>query len=379
MKKLLIVTTVPETLATILKGQPSFLNSYYSVSLATSGGCELSEIIKCERIRPHIVPMKRGINPIKDILSLIVMVHVLIKVRPDAIHSYTPKAGLIAMLAAKLCRVPVRIHTFTGLIFPTQTGFKKKLLIYIDRLLSTFATKVIPEGRGVKDDLVKYKITSKPMGVIGYGNIAGVDTSFFSPQVEGLLESAGELRKKLGIERAAFVFCFVGRLNRDKGLSELASAFSALPAEAHLILVGSLDVSAPIDDDTLAALRDNSRIHVLGFLSDIRPALVAADTLVLPSYREGFPNTVLQAGAMMMPVIASDISGCNEVIEPEFNGWLIPPKNISSLQQTMKKAMLLSPEERLQMGKKARQRIQQRFEQSDHWRRMLDFYCLEIK
>lgn len=191
--------------------------------------------------------MVRGINPLKDIVSVLKMVFLLSRERPLAVHSYTPKAGLVTMLAAWICRVPVRIHTFTGLIFPTQKGFKKSLLIWIDRLICACATRVVPEGEGVKKDLVQYKITRRPLSVIGHGNIAGVDVSFFDPGSLSLAESSSTLKSSLNITSGDVVYCFVGRLNKDKGLKELALAFSALPAHAHLIIVGDMDDSAPID------------------------------------------------------------------------------------------------------------------------------------
>lgn len=374
MAYILIATTVPDTLATILKGQPRYLATHFNVALASSPGEFVSHVALNEGLEIHTVPMSRGINPVSDLVSVVRMVRLLRKVQPKLVHSYTPKAGLVMMLAAYLCRVPVRVHTFTGLIFPTSRGFKQKLLIWIDRLICACATHIVPEGLGVKKDLEAYRITSKPLHVIGHGNIAGVETAYFSPMATGVGDAASELKTKLGIPDDAFVFCFVGRLNRDKGLVELMQAFSVLPGSAHLVLVGGLDHSAPIDQATLTAIESNPRVHQMGFLSDIRPVLYLADILVLPSYREGFPNVVLQAGAMELPVIATDINGCNEVIEPEFNGWLVPPRDAQNLATAMKQAMQTPADVRLEMGKRARSRIQERFERQQHWERMVEFY-----
>jgi glycosyltransferase involved in cell wall biosynthesis len=318
--------------------------------------------------------MTRGINVFKDIVSIIEMIGLLKKIRPNLIHSYTPKAGLVAMFSAWFCRIPVRIHTFTGLIFPSTRGLKKKTLIWVDRLICACATHIIPEGLGVRKDLENFRITRKPLLVIGYGNIAGVDTAYFSPMASGVLESATELRRKLAIEPEDFLFCFVGRLNKDKGLAELMCAFRELPSIANLVLVGGVDPTAPVDAATLAAIKSHPRVHQLGFLKDIRPALRAADVLVLPSYREGFPNAVLQAGAMELPVIATDINGCNEVIEPGYNGWLVPPRDAQTLSDAMRQAMQTSVHVRREMGQQARIRVEQRFERQQHWERMVAFY-----
>ena len=371
---ILISTTVPGTLETILKDQPRYLARYFKVELATSPSESLPNVGLNEGLVVHPVPMTRGISVLDDLVSVLRMVRVLSKVRPALVHSYTPKAGLVTMLAAWMCRVPVRVHTFTGLIFPTEHGLKQKMLIWVDRLICACATHIVPEGLGVKKDLESFRITRKPLRVIGYGNIAGVDTARFAPVATGVAQSADELRARLGLGSDKFLFCFVGRLNKDKGLAELLQAFSALPTTAHLALIGDLDRTAPVDAATLAAIRSHPRAHALGFLGDIRSALGAADLLVLPSYREGFPNVLLEAGAMALPVIATDINGCNEVIEPGFNGWLVPPRDSTALEEAMRQAMQMPASMRDQMGQNARARIQQRFERQQHWERMVAFY-----
>jgi glycosyltransferase involved in cell wall biosynthesis len=374
MMRVLITTTVPETLATILKDQPVHLAQHFEVALVTSPGKEFAQVVQNERLITHAVPMTRGISVLNDLTSVVRMMLVLRKVRPALVHSYTPKAGLVTMLAAWLCRVPVRVHTFTGLIFPTELGLRQKLLIWVDRLICACATQIVPEGLGVKHDLEHFRITRKPLRVIGHGNIAGVNTDHFSPTAPNVQEAAAELKRSFGLGPQAFLFCFVGRLNKDKGISELVEAFNTLPAAAHLLLIGGVDASAPVDAATMAAVKSSPRIHSMGFLDDIRPALRAADLLVLPSYREGFPNVVLQAGAMALPVIATDINGCNEVIEPGFNGWLVPPRDSRALEGAMRQAMQAPALLRVEMGKQARFRIQQRFERRQHWERMVAFY-----
>ena len=375
-KKLLLVTTVPETLHTILKSQPAFLQAHFDVFLASSDGPFCKQIEAHEGVPVNIVPMVRGINPFYDLLSLFRMVRLLLKVKADAVHSYTPKAGLITMLASWLCRVPVRIHTFTGLIFPTSQGIKQKLLMQVDRLICACATRIVPEGNGIKQDLVRFKITKKQMSVIGHGNIAGVDLRYFAPKVWKAFSEKENFKISLGIEKKAFVFIFVGRLNRDKGLDELAQAFDAMPARCHLLMVGELDDSAPPQKRNLTFFQQNSRVHTVGFQEDIRPFIAVSDVLVLPSYREGFPNVVLQAGAMGLPVIASNINGCNEVIEQGKNGWLVQPGESQSLKRAMGKA--LNARNLDTMGTKAREIITMNFERQRYWECLKEFYDKEI-
>jgi glycosyltransferase involved in cell wall biosynthesis len=376
--KLLIVTTVPETLVTILRQQPRFLSMALAkrldVELVTSPGPDCKGIEQAEGVTVHNVRMARGISPVADLLSLFAMIRLLLRIRPGIVHSYTSKAGLITMLAAWMCRVPVRIHTFTGLIFPTQTGLKRKLLIWMDRLNCACATTIVPESQGVKNDLQRFGITHKPLNLIGYGNIAGVNTTYFHRHADNTAEQSRHLARRLHLTGDEFVFCFVGRLNRDKGIAELLEAFVTLPEHTRLILLGALDVTAPIREQDQRIIEQHKRIDALGFLPDIRPALQLANVLVLPSYREGFPNVVLQAGAMELPVIATDISGSNEAIEPGLNGWLVPPRSVSALHAAMLAALDTPPPERRQMGAFARKRVIQRFEQKEHWKNMAYFY-----
>lgn len=372
--RMTLVSTVPDTMAIILNGQLRHLSGQFALSLVSSPGYLLPRIEAQEGLPVTTVPMERGIHPLKDLASIWHMVRTLRRQRPDLIHSYTPKAGLVTMLAAWLCRVPVRVHTFTGLIFPTSKGLKQQVLIWVDRLICACATHIVPEGEGVKQDLQRYRITSKPLQVIGHGNIAGVDTGHFNPVATEVRAAAQALKARLSLQPGSMVFCFVGRLNQDKGITELFQALAALPAQAHLLLVGGVDSSAPIPQALQIALKSHPRVHALGFMDDIRPALSLTDVLVLPSYREGFPNVVLQAGAMGLPVIATDINGCNEVVEPGFNGWLVPARDANALQQAMQAAMQTPEIERTSMGQRARERIKERFERTEHWQRMEQFY-----
>lgn len=375
--KLLIVTTVPQTLATILRDQPRFLSQQFDVTLATSPGDEVAAVARNEQRPVELVPMARGVNPIADLTSIARMVRLIRRLRPDAVHAYTPKAGLVTMVAAALCRVPVRIFTFTGVMFPFHSGFKRWLLIWLDRLITSFATCVVPEGEGVKRELLKFAITNKPLEVIGHGNIAGVDTDFFDPYSGGVEEASERLAVQLGLGVDDRIFCFIGRLSREKGLFELAQAFLTLPRSARLLIVGALDERAPIDAHALSIL-DHPRIHRLGFHNDVRPALAASDVLVLPSYREGFPNVMLQAAAMRLPVIATDICGCNEFVVPGVNGWLVEPRDAEALAAAMREALALPADALKAMGEAGRRRVKERHERRAFWDSLRRFYEAEL-
>jgi len=374
--KLVIVTTVPITLTGILANQPKFLAEHFAVSIISSPEEELKQVEITENVPTYAVAMQRGISPFNDLVSLFKMIKQLRKLKPEIVHSYTPKSGLITMLAGFIFRVPIRVHTFTGLIFPTSTSIKQKILIWMDRLICACATTIIPEGNGVKQDLINYGITKKKLNVIGHGNIAGVDTDYFNRDVVIHEGTDSKLRKQLNLPKDAFLFCFVGRFTVDKGFSELIAAFNKLPENAHLVLVGEMDKRIPLPPDTIKALKQHSRIHNLGWQNDIRPALTISDVLVLPSYREGFPNTPLQAGAMQLPCIVSDINGCNEIIIPNVNGWLVPAKDNDSLFNAMLNSM--AADNLVELGNNARTNIEHSFERSAHWQNMLGFYTDQL-
>ena len=270
------------------------------------------------------------------------------------------------MAAAALARVPVRVHTFTGLIFPYREGAFKFLLKQMDRLTCLFATHVIPEGEGVRRQLLAGKITGKPLEILAHGNVNGIDPDYF--RRSGWRQ---EMRKSLELPEKAVLFVFVGRITEDKGVRELLAAFSALRAEAErapvfLALVGWTEDCSGVDLDVPGVFRP-------GFQEDIRPWLEAADVFVLPSYREGFPNSLLQAGAMELPSIATDICGCNEIVKDGVNGLLVPARDEEALRQAMT-ALRDDPERRRRMGVQAAEQVKSRFSCRIVWEALVHFY-----
>lgn len=378
--KIIRTSTVAMSLDFLLKGQLAFLNQYFEV-IAVSGDDEhLNAVAEREQVRTVAVSMQRSISPIKDLISLWQLFSLFRKEKPEIVHSITPKAGLLSMVAAKLAGVPVRIHTFTGLIFPDKKGFLQRLLIFMDRLLCACATHIYPEGQGVKKDLIQYKITSKPLKVIANGNVNGIDTAYFSKDEVSLHEKES-LKKELGISDNDFIFVFVGRLVGDKGINELISAFSQLPTpNSRLLLVGPLESNLdPLQTETLIEIENNSKIISVGFQSDVRSYFAIADCLAFPSYREGFPNVVLQAGAMGVPAIVTDINGSNEIIMDGENGIIIPSQNTIALQEAMSKIVSKGAfYNKLQQN--ARKMIVSRYEQKVVWEAILaEYRKLEVR
>lgn len=371
MKKIIRAVTVPQSLSFIEPLLPS-LKGKYEVQLLASSGKNLDRICKEHNVFGHRVEMCRRMSPFKDIKSLFQLIKVFRKEKPYMVHSMTPKAGLLCMLAAWITRVPRRVHTFTGLVWPTSKGFSRKLLMLTDWLTCACATHIIPEGKGVMNDLQQY-ITNKPMRVLGYGNVRGVDMNRFSRRQE-IIEKAQRLRKE-----SIFTFIFVGRIVKDKGINELVEAFSQLHEKytnVRLLLVGKYETELdPLKQETLDKIKALPEIEAVGpqYGDDLLAYYVASDCFVFPSYREGFPNTVLEAGAMELPSIVTDINGSREIIEHGKNGVIIPSKDVNALYQAMEQ-MLIEKQDTLAMAENARQMISDRFEQSFVQKCLYDFY-----
>ena len=371
MLKLIRTSTIPASLENLLKGQLKMLYKYYNVLAVSSPGDDMETIEEREGVRTIAIPMERRISLIKDFISLIRLIVLFAKERPDMVHSITPKAGLLSMLAAWITRVPVRMHTFTGLVFPTATGKMQKLLIAMDRLTCFCATHINPEGEGVKRDLVNYNITSKPLHIIANGNVNGIDLEYFDKTPE-VVEKACSYKKE-----GTFTFCFVGRMVRDKGINELVHSFLRLyqkDERVRLLLVGPFEKELdPVLPEVEEHILHHPGICYMGYQNDVRPFLVASDALVFPSYREGFPNVVIQAGAMGLPAIVTDINGCNEIVLPDLNGVIIPSKDEQALYESMK-YFASHPVEVERMAANARPLIASRYEQRIVWNALLDEY-----
>lgn len=373
--KVIRACTVPQSIGFVVGMIPD-LTKEYEVGVLSSPGEEWAMLDKYgDAVKRLEVPMERHISPLRDLRSLWRLVRVFRRERPDMVHSMTPKAGLLCMLAAWITRVPVRVHMFTGLVFPTATGLKRRILMATDRLTCACATHVLPEGEGVKRDLLDNGITRKPIKVLGYGNCRGIDLDRFDPTLSEVQAEAAKLRKP-----EVFTFIAIGRLVGDKGINELVAAFSRLNRELPatcLILVGPQEKELdPLSPATLSEIESNPVIEAVGNQADVRPWLIAADCHVLASYREGFPNVVIEAGAMGLPQIVTDINGANEIIINGRNGVIVPPKNADAIHASMSR-MATDPAFRSVLAANARPLIASRYEQS-HVRRCLKEYYKEI-
>lgn len=410
--KLYRLTTVDLSLDKLIAGQLKFLSDYIDVTGVASDTGLLQGVAKREGVKVINVPMQREISLKDDVKSLWTLYKLFRKDKPDLLHCNTPKGSLLALIAAKLAGVPNRIYTVTGLRYQGAKGLFRFILKSMERISCFCATKVIPEGQGVLHTLHSDHITNKPLEVLHNGNINGIDTMHFSRDAV-----EGNIREELGFADDDFVFVFVGRITHDKGMNELANAMRKLNGEktlrrAKLLIVGTFEEGDPIDKDAEEYFKTSPDVVLAGWQDDVRPFLKAADALVFPSYREGFPNAPMQAGAMDLPSIVTNINGCNEIIKDGLNGTIIfapltqnakredpndasimrgpNHKNIedvagadkrldgpAKMQEALYTAMkwyLEHPEDVKRMAGNARKMIQERYEQKDVWNALLNMY-----
>ncbi|NNE13475.1 MAG: glycosyltransferase family 4 protein [Saprospiraceae bacterium] len=377
-KKLIRITTAPGSLSTLLKGQLKFMGDHYEViGISSSDGNLLKQVGEKEKIKVVPVEMTRKITPFRDLLATWKLYRILKREKPFIVHTHTPKAGTLGMLAAYLARVPHRLHTIAGLPLLEATGNKRWLLDTVEKLTYRCATKIYPNSFGLKDIIVhnKYTTTIK-LKVIGNGSSNGIDTNHFDPSLYEQTEKE-KLRKTLGIEQSDFVYIFVGRLVSDKGINELIEAFKRIASEfenTKLLLVGYYEKDLdPLLPKTESFINNSNQVISVGLQSDVRPFFAISNCLVFPSYREGFPNVVMQAGAMGLKSIATDINGCNEIIIDGANGTLIPPKDVKSLYQSMKQYRNLGQTNK-NVAKVCRELIEKRYDQEFIWNSILKEY-----
>lgn len=329
-----------------------------------------------EDIAVHCIPMARSISIRKDFSGLVRFICFFLKHRPYIVHGNTPKAGLLSMLAARLTGIPVRIYMCHGLRYQGCTGKMAWLLKIMERLSCSCATEVICVSHGVMNTLMEDGICRKEkLKVLAHGSANGIDARRFDKQ-----QIAGDKRifLEVGIPATDFVFCFVGRIVKDKGINELVTAFKALIRQytaVHLLLVGPVEYEQnEIDEETQEEIRTNAHIHSVGTQPDVRPFMAFSHVFVLPSYREGFGVVLMEAGALGLPCITTDIIGCNEIIQDGINGKIIPSRDQNALYEAMKWFYEHRDDEVKEMAFRARPLIIERYEQHKVWTALLEEY-----
>ncbi len=375
MKKIIRVTTIAGSLGGLLTGQLRFMNSFYKV-IGIATGCDLLEKVGArENIDTIAVEMTRKITPFKDLKSVYTLYKIFKKEKPFIVHSHTPKAGTTAMIAAKLAKVPHRLHTIAGLPLVEATGMKRVLLNTVEKITYASATKIYPNSYGLQDIILENKFTNlNKLKVIGEGSTNGINTSHFDTN-HFTDDTNDKLKKSLGIKSNDLVFIFVGRLVKDKGINELITAFKKLNNSHYnikLLLVGSYEKELdPVLPKTEKIIEQNKNILSVGWQTDVRPYFAIADILTFPSYREGFPNVVMQANAMGLFAIVTNINGCNEIVIEGKNGTIIPVKNTEALYKKMEMSCNKSFS---YCSDTCRKLITERYEQQYIWNEILKEY-----
>jgi glycosyltransferase involved in cell wall biosynthesis len=378
--RLLRITTVPMSLKFLLKGQLGYMQSNgFEVLALSADGPEIKAVTE-EGVKHQIVKLTRKITPLTDLWSVFQIMRVIRKFNPQVVHTHTPKAGLIGMIAAWLCRVPVRLHTVAGLPLMEVTGLKHTILSITEKITYACATRVYPNSKALASYIEQHLYSSSSkFEVIGEGSSNGIDTTFFSI-TDNVRAAAQRLKDEHGLSNE-LTFSFVGRIVKDKGINELLRAFDKLSKEVpcKLILVGPFeDDLDPISDESRAILKSNSQIVCTGYVNDVRPALLASDVFVFPSYREGFPNVVMQACCMERACIVTNINGCNEIIHHGVTGLIVEPKNEQQLYDGMK-SLADNPSRRKEFGVLSRKFVAENFDQQYLWKLILTEYKTQLE
>ncbi len=372
-KPLLIrVSTVPLSLHKLLKGQMRYMQENgFLVHLVSSPGTEINAVMESEGCGLTTISMTRSITPVLDLISMIRLWFLFFKLKPAIVHTHTPKAGLLGMLAASLAGVPVKLHTIAGLPWMESKGVKKKILMQVERLTISLSTRVHVNSQHLLDFMRFEGLDPKPskLKLNGHGSSNGIDSDYYS-RANVSLEQIDGLKQVAKPGNNAFVWLFVGRIVGDKGILELVEAFLSVQSQYpqdQLWLVGPFENKDRLKPSLIKSINDNKNIITWGYCDDVRPFYAAADVLVFPSYREGFPNVPMQAAAMECPMILSDINGCNEIVEKNVNGMLVPVKNADSLAD----AMLLirnNPELRKYFTRNSLDNVNKKFSNQTIWK-----------
>jgi glycosyltransferase involved in cell wall biosynthesis len=387
--RLLRITTVPISLHYLLSGQLTYFQQQgFHVLTASAEGNEVTEIAR--ELKHQVIPMTRTITPFQDLYCLWLLVRLIRRFKPDIVHTHTPKAGLLGMMAAWVCRVPVRMHTVAGLPLMEEQGWRRWLLIRTEWITYFCASGVYPNSRGLMDyiqggfslvgsgqEAVRSR-HNKKLKMIGRGSSNGIDVNFFK-RTELLEREAKGIRESNAVLENEVVFSFVGRLVRDKGLIELVTAFQKTSIPSRLLLVGGFEEHLdPLPEDIITFLKNDKRVILAGFQKDVRPWMMASDVFVFPSYREGFPNVVMQAACLELPCIVSDINGCNELVIHKETGLIVPAKNTEKLLQAMDE-MIGDLTKARAMAKVARSFVVANFDREYVWGELLREYKALIR
>ncbi len=377
-KKLIRITTVPMALRYLLPGQMKFMKEHgFEVLMVSADGKELPDVIAAESCRHIIVPMTRKITPLQDLKCLYQLIKLFKKERPDIVHTHTPKAGLLGMLAAKYCGVPIRIHTVAGMPLMVEKGFKLRLLTFIEKLTYRAANHVWPNSQSLYDYITAHAFTSaQKLQVISKGSTNGINTQRFNTQV---LEqkTIDSIKSGIGYSPGHIYLLCIGRLVADKGIVELVQAFESVQksqSNIRLILVGDFEAALdPLPQQILAQIQTNPGIIHISWTQQVEYYMHIANLFVFPSHREGFPNVLLQAGAMQLPIICSRIPGNIDIVTHGATGLIFETASVQAMETCVRYA-LDHPAAMQQMAASLHQIVISDYRRENIWQNILTTY-----
>ncbi len=376
--KVLRIITIPMYINLILRGQMEYLNRYFVLcGVSADDGFHFQQITPREGIRMITIPFKRIINGFNDAICLLQLIGMIVREKPSIVHTETPKAGLLGMLAAKICGVPIRIHSIVGIpLGQLEGGFKGKLLGWMEEITMRCATVVVPNSESLNCELAQltYLTINKKLHFFGHGSTNGISLQRFSPN----LEQRALMRSQWNIGKDRLVLGYVGRIARDKGSRELLDAFKRLKPkypQLVLLMVGLFEkeygeLSAGFEEE----LKQTEGVVLAGRQPEVVPYFQMMDILVHPTYREGLPNALLEASAMELPIVSTDIPGCNEVVAHGVTGLLVAPKDVDALEVAIEE-LVVDAGKRTLFGKAGRVRVSERYEQRkvwDYWKQLYE-------
>lgn len=355
-KRIVFVVSAPMTIEAFLIGHIKALSTAFDVHVVWNGSQGPVPILEdVPSVQVHHVAIDRSPHLVRDLVALVRLRSLLSDLKPDVVQSVTPKAGLLGMIAARLARVPIRVHWVTGQVWATRSGYRRHILKFFDKVMLEQTTATLVDGPTQMKFLLKQGMVSESnTRVIGSGSIAGVDTDIFRPDPEARRLT----RSALAVGETSLVLCFVGRLKREKGFTDLAEALATLDSREDFLLLAVGRDEENLAPSARAAL--GSRFMHVDHTKEVQKYLQASDLFVLPSHREGFGLSVIEASSCALPVIVSDIYGLEDAIIPEITGLTCPVMDVPALASTIK-TLFSEPDTRTRMGSEGRQRALQLF------------------
>jgi glycosyltransferase involved in cell wall biosynthesis len=370
------------TLLAFFRGQIQYLKRHgFELVGVSSPGAELEEVAARERIAIAAVLMVRGLSPFSDLVALIRLIRLFFRLQPTIVHGHTPKAALLAMLAAGISRVPVRFYTIRGLSIEIRLGKLRYMMKALEWLTCRLAHQVFAVSSSVRDIIVRERLCPPiKIRVLGQGSSNGVDSRRFNQSLL-FAEKIDQFRDQHKLPENKMVIGFIGRIVKEKGIQELISAWNLLKDEfpdLHLLMVGPFETRDAVNPPVAEQIRNDPRIHHIEWLNDVLLAYQVMKVVVLPTYREGFPNVPLEAAAMELPVVATQVTGCVDAVVDGVTGILVPPRDPIALADAIRK-LLKDPELRQRMGKAGRERVIRDFKPEDIWEALYQEYVRLLK